>query len=204
MKTNFNTKSIQALVLISAIIICGCAHSPDPRFYLILSKTPVTVAFANPAVPMIGLRPIELASYLNRPQIVMRKGEREIVYSQFDRWAEPLETQVSTYITDSLAGKLNGFRIRSFPWRDADVPLMEVSITILNLEGTEDGSVNLRANWQITLGSGKKSILEESRSELSVKSAEPGIPGVVASVEDLLGQLSQIIADVVIKHSTIQ
>lgn len=201
MKNRMEIPAFFIPAFLTFLLFCGCRHSPTPRFYLIRSEIPLSKAVEKPSAPVIGLRPIALADYLDRPQIVLRKGEREIEYSQFDRWAEPLETQISTSLADSLGGRLKSYKVVSFPWRDAFEPDMEISISIFQLDGVADGPIRLRADWVITPGSGKKGIIAEKRCTLTAKCPEPGMPGVVAATENLLDQLSQEIADAVIKHS---
>ncbi|MDA3924845.1 MAG: PqiC family protein [Kiritimatiellae bacterium] len=197
-------KNIYNRIILPVIVasICGCAHSPTPRLYLLRSDYPsiATNATNTQQKPLVIMRPLQMAEYLNRPQIVIRKGEREVANAEFDRWAEPLETQAATYLTDTLTTQLNEFNIKPFPWRGNTTPLYEIKISILQLDGIPGDSVQMRADWQILKAGKIQSLISEERSDLQVKCTEQGVPGIVAATEQLFGNLSQTIASSLKKH----
>jgi uncharacterized protein len=88
-----------ALVLLGASLIgmAGCASTQPSRFYVLTdlasveSPPQVTTAGQGPAV---GVGPVTLPKYLDRPQIATRAGRHELAYDEFERWAEPLDTIV--------------------------------------------------------------------------------------------------------------
>lgn len=186
----------KALLMLIAASIVGCIHSPIPRLYLLHSEPgrAERVADHGPGKGAILLRPIVMAEYLNRPQIILRKGEREVAHAEFDRWAEPLKTQAHNYLAESLADALPEFNIKSVARGDKTKHLFEVGVTILTLDGAPGESVRLRANWQIFSVADDLRIVVENKSDLSAVCSDPGIPGMVAATEAVLNQLSQEIA----------
>jgi hypothetical protein len=164
--------------------------------YLLRSEIASAETVTEPATekPFIILRPVQMAEYLSRPQIVIRTGEREVANAEFERWAEPLDAQADSYLADVIAAECKNFAIRPFPWRSASKPLMEISISISQLDGIPGDSVRLRADWQISKEVENSHIIIGERSSLVVKCSQPGIPGVVAATEELLKKLGQEIA----------
>jgi len=189
-------------VILLTLLISGCVHSPTAKLYLLRSEIASTEIIAKPAAekPLIILRPIQMAEYLNRPQIVIRKGEREVANAEFDRWAEPLATQAEAYCVDALAADCKDFTVRPFPWRGETKPLFEISISIIQLDGIPGDAVRMRADWQILQGGENPHMITGERSDLVVKCSDPGIPGIVAATEELLDKLSQTIATTVNKQ----
>ena len=182
--------------LLLTTFICGCAHTPEPRLYLLRSETPQAEAVAEQDAqkPLIIMRPLQMAEYLNRPHIVIRKGKWEVAHAEFDRWAEPLETQAAGCLTDALAAELKDLTIKPFPWRGNTAPIFEISISILTLDGIPGDSVRLRAEWGISTSGKDAQIVAEARSDLEEKCTVSGISGVVAATEKILIKLSQTIA----------
>ena len=53
--------------------------------------------------PVIGVGPITVPKYLDRPQIVTRSGRNQLALGEFDRWAEPLQDNVLRVLAENLA-----------------------------------------------------------------------------------------------------
>ncbi len=178
--------------LLTSLLLCGCASSPNARLYLLRQDRPQSRRAES--APLIVVGPLDLAEYLNRPQIVIRESRTEIRQAQFDRWAEPLDKQIQLYLKDSLASTLEDFTVESFPWRGRQSPLYEVSLSIVTLDGTPGGTAELVADWQIRRSGENARVLRSERTTLSVTCPEPGMPGLVAAVEELLAALSDTLA----------
>ena len=88
----------------------GTGQSPPSRFYMLTSIDPAEAA-PDPSSDMAGegilLGPIRFPVYLNRQQIVIRTSPNEIQLAEFDRWAEPLETNFFNVLRENLVILLN-------------------------------------------------------------------------------------------------
>lgn len=188
--------TFKSLLLLSAASMAGCMSSPIPRLYLLQSKVRESALDPNRGDRQgsILLRSVGMADYLNRPQIIIRKGEREVAHAEFDRWAEPLKIQAHNYLSDALGLALPAYSIKSSGWGEKIKPLFEIGISILLLDGAPEESVRLRANWQIFSVAEEMRIIAEGKSDLSAACSLPGIPGMVAATEAVLEQLSHEIA----------
>ena len=65
--------------------------------------------------PELGVGPVTLPRYLERTNIVTRRG-MEMTVAEFDRWVEPLSESVPRAIAANLATLLRTERIVVFPW----------------------------------------------------------------------------------------
>ena len=110
-----------ALATLSASLIgiAGCASTQPSHFYVLTDLTSVesppqgTTAGQGPAV---GVGPVTLPKYFDRPQIASRAGRYELAYDEFERWAEPLETNVTRALVEHLARLIPTDRLAVFPW----------------------------------------------------------------------------------------
>lgn len=118
-------KRFGVLALI-ATMICGCATSA-PTHYFILGSTATLPSEQKASAFTIALAPITLPKYLDRKPIVLRRGESELVVSDLNLWAEPLEHNIQSVI-EALLSKNGG---RTVPW---DSEFNDRSNTILKLE----------------------------------------------------------------------
>ena len=71
------SRSLRVILPLVAILLAGCVRSPEPKYYTL---TPVQDQFigrrSTPAQKaVIGIGPVKLADYLDKPQIVTRTSD---------------------------------------------------------------------------------------------------------------------------------
>jgi len=78
--------------------------------------SPVATPSTEPGrAPELGVGPVTLPRYLERTNIVTRRG-MEMEVAEFDRWVEPLSESVPRAIAANLTTLLRTERIVVFPW----------------------------------------------------------------------------------------
>src|SRR5688500_2693638 len=110
-----------ALATLSASLIgiAGCAGTQPSHFYVLTdlaSVEPPSQEAGAGQGPAIGVGPVTLPKYLDSPQIASRAGRYELAYDEFERWAEPLETNVTRALVEHLARLTPTDRVAVFPW----------------------------------------------------------------------------------------
>lgn len=148
------------------VALMGCASTAPTRFYVLDSlsiseKGPVR---AHEGYITVGIGPIDLPGYLNRPQIVSRMGPHSLQVAEFDRWAEPLEENFSRVMVENLSTLLGregilvsrGTEIAPFDYR--------VAVEVGQFEGKPPDVVLLKARWMILEKDHKKSVLLVKKS----------------------------------------
>jgi uncharacterized protein len=81
---------VRRLALVTLVVLLiglgACASTPS-RFYILntLSASETIPGTAAAQGPVIGVGPITLPKYLDRPQIVTRVGRNQLALSEFDR-----------------------------------------------------------------------------------------------------------------------
>ena len=142
-------------------LIGGCVGRSAPVQLYVLTPIPRPVAVAastEPAKgPALGIGPVTLPRYLDRINIVTRRGA-EIDVAEFDRWSEALIEGVPRVIAADLATLLGTERIVVFPWSADREINRQVVIEIARFDGTLGGEVQLEARWRI-LGPDRKDLL---------------------------------------------
>jgi hypothetical protein len=183
-----------ALSLVALLVVLGgClgGGSPPSRFYL-LSPLPVPEAAAASGVA-IGVGPVAIPDYLNRAQIVTRTGENQLELAEFDRWAEPLQKNLSRVLVLNLSTLLSTDRVALHPWNRSTPMDYQVIVDVGRFEAGRDGRASLLARWTIVAGTDRK-ILLMRKSTFSEPIAPDGYEATVASMSRLVGALSREIA----------
>jgi uncharacterized lipoprotein YmbA len=184
--------------LIGLALSTGCAWRSAPvRFYVLAGAPPSTATASSTELeqgPTVGVGPVTLPRYLERANIVTRRGA-EVDVAEFDRWAEPLSESMPRAIAADLATLLGTERIAVFPWSGAWTIDHQVVVDVLRFDGTSGGDVLLEARWRV-LGAKKKE-LELRYSVVREPTGEAGYPALVAAMSRSVGVLSREIAHAV-------
>ncbi|MGB7931517.1 MAG: PqiC family protein [Gammaproteobacteria bacterium] len=179
------------LIAVMLITLTGCATTPPSRFYILSAVSADTAA--PPAGPAIGVGPVEMPRYLDRPQIAVRSGANELLYNETHRWAEELKDNVTDVLAENLARLVPTDRVTVFPWGRMTTIDYQVIAEISRFDTDTSGNVALSANWKI--------YREQSREVVAQKTTvftEPvggdGYTEIVAAQSRALAALSREIA----------
>lgn len=190
--------SLWPVILSCALItvFSGCrAVTPPVNYYNLstLSGLPEDGdAAGNPAVS-IGIRPLQLPGYLNRTQMMTRTGLHQLDISSFQRWVDYPDRLVQQILGDNLQVLLPHARVVNVPWPAGSDPDIIVSVHFLELIGTADRQMLLRALWRVTDPEQLPS--EQShRITLAEPITERGFGGLAAAHSRVLATLCRAIA----------
>ena len=92
MTTSPLTRLVTLGALAAGLALAGCADGQPTRFYT-LSPLEASPCGASPTTMpdlTVGVGPVTLPTYLDRPQLVTRAGGNRMVLADFDSWVEPL------------------------------------------------------------------------------------------------------------------
>lgn len=163
------TKKSSALALLAVLaIICGCVSagsSPQASFYSLRHLKDIEIPKIDaPALKdaVIGVGPLELPTYLGRPQIVTRGADNELVLAEFHRWAEPLEDAIPRVIAQNLMLILPQTKVLLYPWGYYEPVKYQVAIEIVSIDATLKNEVQLCVNWSALNAQDKKVFLTKN------------------------------------------
>jgi uncharacterized lipoprotein YmbA len=184
-----------ALYLIAAALsaLAGCAATPASRFYVLGPVASNTAARPAASAPAIGVGPVDLPDYLNRPQIALRSGPYELRYNEIHRWAETLRDNVTSVLAEDLARLVPTDQVARFPWGRATTVDFQVTVEISRFDADENGTVVLSAIWKLYRGESREVIVEK-RSVFNETFTGTDYTEIVAAQSRALNALSREIA----------
>jgi uncharacterized lipoprotein YmbA len=187
--------ALAAVTLGTALMVGGCASQPS-RFYLLS-------ALANPEIaspgtsgqqgPTIGVGPVTLPRYVDRPQIVTRTSPYEIKLAEFDRWAEALDTNFSRVLAENLSLLLPAARVVMSPWSRATPIDYQITVDVNHFLSQVGGDSLLIADWTLFKGEGQD-VLTSGRSRFSASPSGQDYAAIVAAMSQTVASLSREIA----------
>lgn len=176
----------------SAALAAGCGSTPPSRFYtLSATATPATTS-SNLSV---AVGPVSVPAVIDRPEIVVNTGANEVRLEEFNRWAAPLQDNLSRVIAENLAAILGTPRVTLFPQTlstDADY---RVAIEVQRFESMPGKSATLDAVW--TVRRTKDGKTQTGRTNVPEKVKDSSYDTLAAAHSRAVTRLSQDIADAV-------
>ncbi len=135
----------------SALILgglIGCSSTRPSHLYILASPQALK---AGPKTDIaVSMDSVRIPKHLDRSLVVTQKTEQELAYSEFHRWAGPLEQNITAVIKENLGTLLGTNQITENRYKKNSSPV-QLAITIQHLTGTLGGSATLKAKWTITI-----------------------------------------------------
>lgn len=195
MKT-LTRQALLPLVLVTAWLAGGCLGGSAPtRFYVLAAMDSAAVPGAR--AMSVGVGPVNVAAYLDRPQIVTRPSADKIDLADFDQWGEPLRDGIPRVLAENLSRQLPAAKVSVFPWRGLEGVRFQVVVDITRFDGPAAGDTTLEARWRILDGATGKEISGKT-TRLAEPAGGPGYTQTVSAMSRALAALSRDIAQTLV------
>jgi hypothetical protein len=191
------------LALLSTVALlmhlAGCTSSAPTRFYVL---SPLASSKLESQIPKdegcitIGIGPVELPAYLDRPQIVTRVSENELNLAEFNKWAEPLKDNFTRVLIENLSTLLCADAISIFPWKGPTPIDYQVEITVIRMDGNVGGNASLVTHWAIFREKDRKMLLIRQSSFSRILNSQ-GYQALVSAQSGAIADLSREIAEAI-------
>ncbi len=175
-------------------VLFSCQQSIPKRYYLL--SAPASEQSEQSISKLIGLGPIELAEYLNRPNMIRMRSDNTLNLSGSDYWAEPLENGIVRTLGLNLTKHDASRMVQAFPWRSDSVPAYSLRIRISELI-QKDNKASINATWELIETSSKK-MLERKHFVRSIDSGS-GAESMAEAYSALLAQLADEMHEALVK-----
>jgi uncharacterized protein len=187
--------ALVAVTLGASLMVGGCASQPS-RFYLLSAMpNPETASLGAPGEkgPTIGVSPVTLPDYLNRPQIATHTSPYELRLAEFDRWAEALDVNFSRVLAENLSLLMPTARVVMSPWSRA-IPIdYQVTVDVTHFLSQVGGESLLIADWTLFKGEGQDALMS-GKSRFSAAPGGQDYAAIVAAMSQTVASLSREIA----------
>ena len=195
---------LTALTIVALLMhLAGCASSAPSRFYVLsplASSKAESQVLKDEGCIVLGIGPVELPAYLDRPQIVTRVSENELDLAEFDKWAEPLKDNFSRVLAENLSTLLCVDAISIFPWKGPTPIDFQVEVTVIRMDGNVGGNASLVARWAIFRENDRKMLLTR-QSSYSEPLSSQGYKALVSAQSRTIADLSREIAEAIKEYA---
>jgi uncharacterized lipoprotein YmbA len=137
------------LIAVTLLALVGCGTTRPSNFYQLDEPAAIRLSGLERGIA-VGVGPVNVPPYLDRPQIVVRGEGHKLELSEFNRWSEPLTDSILRVIVVSLSNRLESTRIYQVPRRNKTITLeFRVEIDIARFDGMLGGDALLVARWSL-------------------------------------------------------
>ncbi|MFA7231980.1 MAG: PqiC family protein [Victivallaceae bacterium] len=137
-----------------AMFAAGCASAPS-KFYTLNSTAQddgkKRVDYA------ITVGPVSIPMEVDRPEFTVRISSNRVAIDEFNRWAEPLNSNIARVVAGDLATLLGTPRVISVPMANF-APDYRVTIDIQRFESAPGKSAQLEAVWVVRKSNGGQAV----------------------------------------------
>jgi uncharacterized lipoprotein YmbA len=162
MKNQKRYKKTLCLLPLSALVgLAGCMSlgrgEPAQQHYVLGGST-VQAGGASPELTglSVGIRRLDLATYLETPFILVRRGPNRLGYSEFHRWGEALAGGINRTVAGYLGDRSQLRGVDVAPWPAGERYDYVIQLHVLRFEGLVpegelevNGDVHMLAAWEI-------------------------------------------------------
>ncbi len=186
-------KTLVSIVLLFALAFlgAGCASTPS-KFYTLSPTAEPRTATENYSV---AVGPVYIPPVVDRPQIVVTTGLNEVRIEEYNRWASPLQSEISRAVAENLARNLGTRMVTLFPQGNSAGASYRVMIDVIRFDSAPGKSVNLDSVW--TVRGSKERGLTTGRTTVTEAVADSSTSGLVAAHSRALGRLSGDVAEAI-------
>ncbi len=188
-----STRLVLATLSGVLLVLGGCLGTPPTRFYTLppLTDVPAPAATGTHALT-IGVGPVTLPPYLDRPQIVTRSSRAQLHLAELDQWAAPLQDTIARVLAENLSLLMPTARVVLHPWSRTTVIDQQVLIEVTQFDRTIGGEVVLVARWSLLGTAGQE--LTTRKARFSTPAGGPEYEATVTAMGRTLAALSRDIA----------
>jgi uncharacterized lipoprotein YmbA len=187
-----------AAVLVWSLAV-GCSTSKPSNFYLLTSAPEVENDVrlqTNVERPLVGVGPVKIPAYLDRPQIVARSGAHRLELAEFDRWAEPLKDSLTRVLIENLSAMLQADAVDHERWNAKRAVDYQVAVAVTRFDRNAQNAVVLIAQWHVLDGP-TGDLLAIHKSTISAPVRGTDYAALASAESGVLQTLSRQIGDVV-------
>jgi uncharacterized lipoprotein YmbA len=131
----------------------GCVslkRTPEARFFVLRSLAePPAAPPAAASVSLVGVLPVRVPGYVDRPQLVTWTAPGELRIDEFLRWAEPLDAGITRTVSDNLDALLPESHVLRSPWAATASLRCRVWLRLDIFGPQAGGEVRLEGRWAV-------------------------------------------------------
>ncbi len=190
------------VLIVCFVLLGGClgkGTQKATKLYLLqpLSSSIEEEGAAAGAGTVLGIGPVRVREYLNRPQIVTRTSKNEITLHEFHHWGESLASNFSEVLAGNLTILLSSEELFLYPWSRKPPLDYQVVVDVVRFDGELGAEASLVAHYYILKfdeeGERKQAVMKKSSFSKPIE--DDSYEALVSAMSELVADFSREVAD---------
>jgi uncharacterized lipoprotein YmbA len=192
--------------LLPAVLYSGCTVLPPEedrtRFIMLASTIPDpsdnAPTIANPKLTSlaIGVGPVKLPQYLDRPELVIHSSPNGFDVSETNSWAEPLAQNFSHILANDLTNLLGTTNMVEYPWYPRTRLEYTVRVEVERFEIDTNQNAELVARWELRAPANDQ-VVASREAQFSHPSMSAAGDAAAGALSDNVAELARQIASAI-------
>ena len=184
-------------VFFLACLLCACSIGGKTRssqFFILEEK--IDEPQSNDLSDLrLGVGPIMIPGYIDRPQIVTKTETAEVQVEEFARWAEPLGEMFMRTLAQNIRELTNSQQIHSHPWPNLVELDYRVGGKVIKFENDPQGNALLIVHWGLIDENNSREVTNITHSEYRARAKSTDYSAKVDALNDTLAQFARDIVN---------
>ena len=180
-------------IFVGVMMLTACGRTPPAKFYTLRPVQQSSPGKLLPADVAIAVGPVAIPAAHDRQEIVTRDAGNEVSFSEYHRWAGPLQHSIASVIAQNIGTLLGTERVTPFTRENIFRPTHRVVININRYDSQLPKEFLLDTTWSIKDIQGNQTLLVQG-SIVREPLASSTYEDLVAAQSQALGTLSEEIA----------
>jgi len=145
--------------VVGLMMLTACGRTPPAKFY---SLQPVELSSTGRSLPRnvaLAVGPVAIPADNDRAEIVTRDAGNQVSFSEYHRWAGPLQQSIASVMAQNIGTLLNTERVTPFTRENIFQPTHRVVVNINRYDSQLSKEFLLNATWSIKELKGSKLLL---------------------------------------------
>jgi hypothetical protein len=187
-----------SLILVFLFFFTGCGTTKPSKFYtlnFLRTQDTAQKTTSSERDILIGIGPVNIPDYLDRPQMVSRTSQNELYIDEFNRWADSLDSDIARVLAENLSTLLSEEHVSVLTSMPAAAVEYRIMLNVTRFDIMPDNTFLLKTQWSILGIDGKKVLMRESYLSEQIDGKDYGAR--VAAMSRAIEMLSRDIAEAV-------
>ncbi len=154
----FRIAHLTIFVVVVTLVACG-GRTPPAKFYALQPIEQSALGKSMPPDVALAVGPVAIPADMDRDEIVTRDAGNQVSFSEYHRWAGPLQQSIASVIAQNIAILLATERVTSFTRENIFLPTHRVVINTIRYDSQLSSEFLLNATWSIKDLKAKKLLL---------------------------------------------
>lgn len=184
-------------VFLLACLLTSCSFggkTKSSQFYVLEAKIDEPLSSELNDL-RLGVGPIMIPGYIDRPQIVTKTDTAELQVEEFARWAEPLEEMFTRTLSQNIRTLTGSQEIYSHPWPNLVDLDYRIGGKVIRFENNPQGDALLIVHWGLIDENNSREVTNITHSEYRAAAKSTDFSARVDALNDTLEQFAHDIVD---------